>query len=174
MRRSGVRLPKAAPKVRPGVRASVELLSRSSWHGSCASSPHVVPRSLTPAPCLELLAAQWRGPGQRVAQARDVRDTTGARRGEICGLRWSQLDLDTGVEVFRASVGQIAGERWEKDTKTDHRSRVTLDAELLAVLREHRTRCGERATSLDTCVRRDGFIFSPPVPDCPVIPTQTR
>jgi integrase len=94
--------------------------------------------------------------------------TTGARRGEICGLRWSQLDLDTGVAVFRASVGQIAGERWEKDTKTHHHRRVTLDDELVAVLREHRARCEERAQSLDTRVRRDGFVFSP-VPDCSVM-----
>jgi integrase len=43
--------------------------------------------------------------------------TTGARRGEVSGLRWPHLDLDTGVVVFRGSVGQIAGQRWEKDTK---------------------------------------------------------
>jgi integrase len=91
--------------------------------------------------------------------------TTGARRGEICGLRWTQLDLDSGVAVFRASVGQIAGERWEKDTKTHHHRRVTLDDEMVAVLREHRARCEERARLLNTSVRRNGFVFSP-APDC--------
>ena len=94
--------------------------------------------------------------------------TTGARRGEICGLRWTQLDLDAGVAVFRASIGQIAGERWEKDTKTHHHRRVTLDAEMVGVLREHRARCEERARSVDTRVRRDGFVFSP-APDCAVM-----
>ncbi len=91
--------------------------------------------------------------------------TTGARRGEICGLRWTQLDLDAGVAVFRASIGQIAGERWEKDTKNHHHRRVTLDDEMVGVLREHRARCEERARLLDTSVRRNGFVFSP-APDC--------
>ncbi|MGE3796056.1 MAG: tyrosine recombinase XerC [Dehalococcoidia bacterium] len=93
--------------------------------------------------------------------------TTGARRGEVCGLRWPQLDLDAGVVVFQGSIGQIAGEVWEKDTKTHQHRRVTLDAELVEVLREHRARLDERAAQLDTKVRRDGFVFSP-VPDCSV------
>jgi integrase len=71
--------------------------------------------------------------------------TTGARRGEICRLRWTQLDLDAGVAVFQGSIGQIGGERWEKDTKTHHHHRVTLDDEMVAVLRGHRARCEERA-----------------------------
>jgi len=93
--------------------------------------------------------------------------TTGARRGEVCGLRWPQLDLDGGVVVFEGSIGQIAGEVWEKDTKTHQHRRVTLDAELVDVLRAHRARLDERAAVVDTTVRRDGFVFSP-VPDCSV------
>ena len=67
--------------------------------------------------------------GPRLGCVGLVCDDHGARRGEICGLRWSQLDLDAGVAVFQASIGQIAGERWEKDTKTHQHRRVTLDAE---------------------------------------------
>ena len=91
--------------------------------------------------------------------------TTGARRGEVCGLRWSQLDLDAGLAVFRSSIGQIAGEVWEKDTKTHQHRRVTLDPELVDVLRRHRALCDDRATALGTRVRRDGFVFSA-APDC--------
>ncbi len=91
--------------------------------------------------------------------------TTGARRGEICGLRWSQLDLDAGVAIFRASIGQIAGERWEKDTKTHQHRRVALDAELVELLRAHRARCDERAALVDAKIRRDAFVFSRDV-DC--------
>ncbi|WP_207223704.1 tyrosine-type recombinase/integrase [Pseudonocardia sediminis] len=53
--------------------------------------------------------------------------TTGARRGEICGLRWADIDLDRGVVVLRSSIGQIAGDVWEKDTKTHQHRRVTID-----------------------------------------------
>ena len=66
--------------------------------------------------------------------------TTGARRGEVCGLRWPQLNLDVGVVAFRGSVGQIAGDRWEKDTKTHQHRRVTLDSALIDVLRLHGAR----------------------------------
>src|SRR4051794_21387855 len=44
--------------------------------------------------------------------------TTGARRGEICSLRWSRLDLDRAVVIFKRSTGQIGRDVWEKDTKT--------------------------------------------------------
>jgi integrase len=93
--------------------------------------------------------------------------TTGPRRGELCGVRWSKLDLDLGLIKFERSIGQVAGEQWEKGTKTHQHRRVTLDPELVEVLREHRARCDERAASVDTKVRRDGFVFSP-VPDCSV------
>jgi integrase len=44
--------------------------------------------------------------------------TTGARRGELCGLRWSRIDLDTAVLTYRKGVAQDGAEVWEKDTKT--------------------------------------------------------
>ncbi len=90
---------------------------------------------------------------------------TGARRGEISGLRWSGLDLDIGVVMFDRSVGQIGGETWEKDTKTHQNRRVTLDSETVEILREHRQRCDDRAARLGVAVRPDGFVFSP-APDC--------
>ncbi|ANY06906.1 integrase [Pseudonocardia sp. HH130630-07] len=89
--------------------------------------------------------------------------TTGARRGEICGLRWPDVDLERGVVVFRSSIGQIAGDVWEKDTKTHQHRRVTIDPELVLVLMAHRERCEARAAELDTTVRRDGFVFSPAI-----------
>ena len=89
--------------------------------------------------------------------------TTGARRGEVSGLRWPQLDLDAGVVVFKGSVGQIAGDRWEKDTKTHQHRRVTLDTEMVEVLREHRARAEQRAALADTKLARSGYVFSPAV-----------
>jgi integrase len=87
--------------------------------------------------------------------------TTGSRRGEVCGLRWSRLDLDNAVTIFKRSTGQIGGQMWEKDTKTHQDRRVTLDSEIVEALREHRARCEERAAMLGTDVRRDGYVFSP-------------
>ena len=89
--------------------------------------------------------------------------TTGMRRGEVSGLRWTHLDLEAGVAVFQRSIAQIAGETWEKDIKTHQHRRVVLDPEIVEVLREHRARRDERARALSTRVRPDGFVFSPAV-----------
>lgn len=91
--------------------------------------------------------------------------TTGSRRGEVCGLRWPCLDLESGLAIFRRSTGQIGRDIWEKDIKTHQDRRVTLDPEIVEVLREYRARCDERAAELGTSVRRDGYVFSS-TPDC--------
>ncbi|MDD7941694.1 site-specific integrase [Actinomycetospora lutea] len=88
--------------------------------------------------------------------------TTGSRRGEVCGLRWSRLDLDhAGVAIFKRSTGQIGGRVWEKDTKTHQDRRVTLDLEIIEVLKEHRARCEQRATELGVSLAPDAYVFSP-------------
>jgi integrase len=127
------------------------------------SVPRPNPDPPSAAEAAELLAEAWKDDDWGTLVWFTM--TTGARRGEICGMRWSDLDLSTGVAVFRSSIGQIAGHQWEKDPKTHQHRRVTLDAELVKVLLEHRQRCDERAHAVDTTVRRDGFVFSP-VPDC--------
>ena len=65
--------------------------------------------------------------------------------------------------MFQRSIAQVAGDVWEKDIKTHQHRRVTLDPEIVDVLREHRIRCEERAALLGTRIRRDGFVFSPAV-----------
>jgi len=44
--------------------------------------------------------------------------TTGMRRGEVCALRWSRVDLDVGVVDVRRSYRLRHGVGVEKDTKT--------------------------------------------------------
>lgn len=90
---------------------------------------------------------------------------TGARRGELCGLRWQHVDLDAGVVTLDRSIGQIAGQMWEKGTKTHQTRRVTLGSETVEILRDHRQRCDERAAAGGATVRPDGFVFSL-TPDC--------
>lgn len=34
--------------------------------------------------------------------------TTGARRGELCALRWSNVDLDRGVIMLRRAISQFS------------------------------------------------------------------
>jgi integrase len=85
---------------------------------------------------------------------------TGARRGELCGLRWRYVDLDAGVLTVRQSQGQLAGRQWEKDTKTHQARRVALDRETVELLTEHRDRCAFRAKALDVELDEEAFVFS--------------
>ena len=47
---------------------------------------------------------------------------TGMRRGELCGLRWSDIDEETATVTVRRSVWQVRSEWGLKDTKS-HRVR---------------------------------------------------
>ncbi len=67
--------------------------------------------------------------------------TTGMRRGEALGLRWSDLDLDGGRTAIRQTVIAIKHEVAFGTPKTAKgRRTVTLDAVTVAALREHRKR----------------------------------
>ncbi len=57
-----------------------------------------------------------------------VAATTACRRGELCGLRWSDLDLDPGTLMVRRSIMDTKGGVAEKDPKTHRSRRIALDA----------------------------------------------
>jgi integrase len=98
--------------------------------------------------------------------------TTGARRGEILALRWSDLDLETGrLRVVRTlQHGENTGELVFLDPKTD-RARRQLSLPPLAVerLRRHRVEQAERRLLIGSgwpdgdlvCDRGDGQPFRP-------------
>lgn len=63
---------------------------------------------------------------------------TGARRGELLALRWSNVDLDGKRITIGGSAGVVKGRRIEGTTKSGRSRVVTIDDETVAVLREHR------------------------------------
>jgi integrase len=90
--------------------------------------------------------------------------TTGARRGELCALRWSDLTLDPeqGLAWIRRAVSLDLDEHWVvADTKTHQQRRVALDVETVVVLTEHRDRCHARAAALGVELTDDAYVFSP-------------
>lgn len=88
--------------------------------------------------------------------------TTGARRGELCALRWSRVDLNPGREVMwlRRAVSKGVDGWIEGDLKTHQQRRVALDPETVQVLTEHRARCQARAEALGSDLVADAFVFS--------------
>ncbi len=85
---------------------------------------------------------------------------TGARRGEVCGLRWSDLDADGGTIYIRRSVASVAGGTIVKDTKTHAARRIAVDGDTLAVLARHRARMERRARACAVELSPDAFMFT--------------
>lgn len=89
--------------------------------------------------------------------------TTGARRGELCALRWDLLDLDNAVLWIRTAIAQDGAQTWEKDTKTHQQRRIALDPETVGLLRAYRQHCDAQAELVSAKVAKTGRVFSPSV-----------
>jgi len=65
--------------------------------------------------------------------------TTAMRRGEICGLKWSDINPDTGVLSLRRSLGQVGKRIFCKEPKTaGSRRSILLPNLAIDVLKRHR------------------------------------
>lgn len=85
--------------------------------------------------------------------------TTGMRRGEVCALRWSRIDLDEGIVEVRSSYTTLKGVGREKDTKTHQMRRIALDTETTVLLREHKRRCQELFAELGAKWDENSYVF---------------
>jgi len=85
---------------------------------------------------------------------------TGARRGEVCGLRWSDLDPAAGTLAIQRSVASVGGGTVVKDTKTHADRRIAIDPDTIAVLAERRQRQERSATMCGVQLGPDAFMFS--------------
>ena len=104
-------------------------------------------------------AAEKRDP--RLAPLLMLAALTGLRRGELCALRWSDLDLQKGVLTVSRSVVVDVGALREKTTKTDRHRFVALDEVAVALLRVHLAKVENWASQASTSLRPEGFVFSP-------------
>jgi integrase len=85
---------------------------------------------------------------------------TGARRGELCALRWSDVDLDAAtVVISRAMVHGFVG-MVERGTKTHAARRIALDRDTVAALVEHRRRSAQRAEDCGVGLSDGARVFS--------------
>ncbi len=86
---------------------------------------------------------------------------TGARRGELCGLRWNDVDLDDGSLTIRRSIANTRSKGVvEKDTKTHAERRISLDASTVAVLAEHKRTVTDFVERCGGELEPDAFVFS--------------
>lgn len=104
----------------------------------------------------------------------NVAALTGARRGELCALRWSDIDFrDNLISIGRALV-DVGSRVTEKDTKTHAVRVIAVEVELMAELYAHRQRLIVRADEQDVTFKGVcGFVFPTPTSlagDVPVRP----
>ncbi len=85
---------------------------------------------------------------------------TGARRGELCALRWTDIDVAGGTVTIARSVYDTPDGWAEKPTKTHQARTIGLDALGLEALRRHRAAASELARGLGLTMEADGFVFS--------------
>jgi integrase len=89
-----------------------------------------------------------------------VAATTGCRRGELCGLRWSDLDLDAATLIVRRSISDTNKGVAEKDPKTHRSRRISLDPSTVTVLRTQHDRMSARADTCAVALVHDADVWS--------------
>src|SRR5204862_6070931 len=83
----------------------------------------------------------------------------GARRGELCGLRWEDIDLDARTLTIRTGIADVAGRLVETDTKSHKPRTISLDADTARRLRQHRRWAEHRAHRHSTELDRRAFVL---------------
>lgn len=85
---------------------------------------------------------------------------TGARRGELCGLRWSDLDEKAGQLLVERSIVKGTTEVVVKRTKTNRDRRIALDPGTVTALKAQRERMIKHAAACGVELPDDAFIFA--------------
>lgn len=105
------------------------------------------------------LAGQSRVP--EWANVITVAALTGMRRGELCGLQWSDVDWDTHTITVRRSIWQVGREWGTKDPKTHQERTLEIGPDCVGVLQRRLERVTESAAMAEIELSPDAYIFSP-------------
>jgi len=99
---------------------------------------------------------------------------TGLRRGEACGIKWTDLKLDGAKPyvIVQRNIWQYNKLIGEKDTKTEAGMRIIpLGPNMAIRLKAWRKWCEGRAAALEMYVEENGFAFSrSPACETPIKP----
>lgn len=86
--------------------------------------------------------------------------STGARRSELCGLRWGAIDFGVSQLLIDRAAIEVGRDVVEKDTKTHAARRIALDDKTLLVLADRRARREELAAVARVALGPESFVFS--------------
>jgi integrase len=85
---------------------------------------------------------------------------TGARRGELCGLQWADMDLDAGVVHIAFSYLVRGGQKVRKDTKTHQGRDLAIDAVTVSVLAERKQHVQALVANAGVKLPSTAYVFS--------------
>ena len=149
------------------ARRALNVARRWGWiavnPADLATPPRTLARVITPpspADVRRLLDTAARAERTDLHTFIVVAATTGARRGELCGLRWTDIDASAAQLSIVRAVIIVNGATHEAPTKTRRTRRVALDPTTNAALNDHRDACERRAHAACTTIDTDGFVFS--------------
>jgi integrase len=87
--------------------------------------------------------------------------TTGLRRGEVLGLRWSDVDLESGQLTVRHVLTVVEGRAVVTEPKTAKgRRTIALDPATVAGLRRHRVRQLQERVAADVAWQNGDYVFT--------------
>ncbi|WP_395152523.1 tyrosine-type recombinase/integrase [Ilumatobacter sp.] len=129
------------------------------------ATPPTVARQSRTVPTPELVASLLRAAGEsrnpENLVAFRMLAATGARRGEICGLRWSSVDLDERTIWIRHAVARlVSGELIQKDPKSHQTRQVSIDPTTCEILRVHHEHQKSIAAQTGNDLRDDAFVIA--------------
>jgi integrase len=85
---------------------------------------------------------------------------TGARRGELCGLQWADIDLDSGIVHIAYSYFVRSGQRVRKDTKTHQDRHLAIDPVTAAMIAVQKRETESRLSEAGVTLPQNAYIFA--------------
>ena len=97
----------------------------------------------------------------RLAFAWSLLLTRGLRRGELCGLRWQDMDLTGSVMRINRTRVTVAGQAIDSSPKTAAgRRSIPLDPSLVTILRAHKATQSREKLASGGAYEDDGYLFA--------------
>jgi integrase len=130
-------------------------------NAAAVKAPRPDPEEMHPLSADEASALLKAGRGERFEALYVLAITTGLRRGELLGLRWRDVDLESGVlRVGRALIREGGRYRLgETKTKRGHRS-IRLTSQAVSALGAHRKRQLEERMRLASLYEDHDLIYA--------------
>jgi integrase len=131
-----------------------------------ASPPEVRKKEIKSPPSdrvRDLIGAAEASSRPEMATIMTIAALTGMRRGELCGLRWSDIDWDERSLMVRRSIWQTSRDWGVKDPKTHQNRQVFLADRTVAVLKARLQRALGLAAQAEVRLSEDAYVFSPEV-----------